>query len=344
MYDLSKTMSKNYDCYQIIAAPKDTFLPAYKEIAHKVVEIPHRKFDFKKLIELRNLVIEKEINIIHSHGRGAGIYSRLLSYMTNAKVVHTFHGIHQVKSFIGLAKDMFDKIFAHRIDHYICVSADEQKKAEEALYLAYDSKSSVVLNGVDTEKFSKVSSPDLSKNEFIIGTLCRFNFQKGIDLAIVCLERNQQFFRENRIKYLLQGDGEGFEEMKKLVEEKGLSDIIQMPGATNNPTEFYEKVNAYVSFSRWEGFPLSVIEAMAAKRPCILSDVPGHQTFIENNLCLSFNIDNFDKFIECLDVLIKNNEQMNGLICSASKYISGNLTLERMTASTQKIYNDLIFC
>lgn len=341
LHDLSKTMSKNYDSYQVIAAPNDTFFPAFKQIANKVVELPHRKLELKKLMELRKLVKDKEINIIHSHGRGAGIYSRLLSYMTNARVVHTFHGIHQVKNFIGLAKDMFDKIFAHRVDHYICVSTDEQKKAEEALYLAYDSKSSVILNGVDTEKFASISPKVNSSEKYLLGTLCRFNFQKGIDIAIECINKNQSFFRSQKIIYIIQGDGEDFHVLKERVEELKLEDIIKLPGPTREPIKFFEKIDAYISFSRWEGFPLSVIEAMAAKKPCILSNVPGHQTFIENELCLSFQLDNDNKLLSNIKNLIHSIETSHNLQNKAISFIQKELTLKKMSEKTCAIYKSL---
>lgn len=340
LHDLAKTLDKNFDCYQVIAAPNDTFFPAYKEIAHKVIEIPHRKFSWKKFLELRQLIIQKEINIIHSHGRGAGIYSRLLSYCTDAKVVHTFHGIHRVSNFIGFLKDMFDRLFSHRVNHYICVSEDERKKAEQSLYLDYDSKSTVVLNGVDTANFKDISFP--LTDHYHIGCLCRFNFQKGIDLAIDCFEQNQKFMRDHQIQIHIQGDGEDFDELAARVQEAKLNDFVHLPGATKNPIEFFKKIHAYISFARWEGLPLSVIEAMAAKRPCLISNVPGHQTFIENNLSLGFELDHPESFIQALQELKDDPQITTKLTQAAEQYIQENLTLEQMTKKTYQVYQGLI--
>lgn len=337
--DLATTLSTHFDCYQAIAAPNDVFFESYQDIAQAVIEIPHRRFDVRKFFELRKFIQNNQIQIIHSHGRGAGIYSRLLSYVTNAKVVHTFHGIHRVKSLIGFFKDMFDRIFAHRVNHYICVSEDEKKKAEQSLYLTPDNHCSVVLNGVDAEFFRKISFP--LTETYHIGCLCRFNFQKGIDLAIDCFQKFQQQLRNQNIKIHIQGDGEDFKEMQEKIQQAQLEDFVFLPGSTNEPETFFKKIHCYISFARWEGLPLSVIEAMAARRPCLISNVPGHQTFIENHIAIGFNLDRPDTFMDGLLQLISQPGISKKLCESADHYIEENLTLEIMTQKTFQVYQQV---
>ena len=60
----------------------------------KCINIPYRKFSIKYLFLLRRFIIENNISILHSHGNGAGLYSRILKIIVpQIKVVHTFHGI-----------------------------------------------------------------------------------------------------------------------------------------------------------------------------------------------------------------------------------------------------------
>ena len=79
---------------------------------------------------------------------------------------------------------------------------------------------------------------------------------------------------------------------------------------------------------------------MASKRPCILSDVLGHQTFIENDLCLSFDLDYETEFIEKISLLRQSEDLQKQLMKKSDRFLQQNLTLKRMTEQTQSIYQE----
>ena len=60
----------------------------------RIIRIPHRSFNLFSFLKLLKTIRLKNIDLIHSHGKGAGLYSRLLSKLTAVPCVHTFHGIH----------------------------------------------------------------------------------------------------------------------------------------------------------------------------------------------------------------------------------------------------------
>lgn len=64
-----------------IACPKDRpYCDLYESLLEpgKMFEIPHRRFSIIKLLQLAFFIRSRGIGIVHSHGKGAGIYSRLL--------------------------------------------------------------------------------------------------------------------------------------------------------------------------------------------------------------------------------------------------------------------------
>ena len=103
-----------------------------KKKCYKVIPIEERKFRLITFIKLFTFCINEKIDIIHSHGRGAGIYSRILK-LTGVKVIHTYHGIHKEKNFVGMLKFLIDKSLKFLTDVFIFVSNDEKDTDKEIL-------------------------------------------------------------------------------------------------------------------------------------------------------------------------------------------------------------------
>jgi glycosyltransferase involved in cell wall biosynthesis len=113
-----------------LACPKD--YPYYDQYCHAVGQenvllIPHRKFNIFRSLALLKYVYSNKIDIIHSHGKGAGIYGRFLRIFSGIPCVHTFHGLHvgeytKLKKRIYIGLERFLGVFTKQV---ICVSDGE---------------------------------------------------------------------------------------------------------------------------------------------------------------------------------------------------------------------------
>ena len=94
--------------------------------------------------------------VIHSHGKGAGLYGRLAARLTGAAAIHTFHGIHHA----GYSRLylMLERALARRSYAVIHVSASQAAEAR-ALGLAPPGRSHVIVNGVDAARGRGRSRP-----------------------------------------------------------------------------------------------------------------------------------------------------------------------------------------
>jgi glycosyltransferase involved in cell wall biosynthesis len=113
-------------------------------------------------------------------------------------------------------------------------------------------------------------SQGTSKKFLAVG---RFSFlHKGFDLLIKAF----QLFSENNKEWTLDIVGEGPEESmyRQLIADYGLGDRIHIHPFTNNIQQYYSDAQVYVLSSRWEGFGLVLVEAMAHGLPIISSDLP----------------------------------------------------------------------
>ena len=113
-------------------------------------------------------------------------------------------------------------------------------------------------------------SEGTSKRFLAVG---RFSHKhKGFDLLIKAFN----IFAKNNKEWHLDIVGEGPEEelYKSLIKENELDDRITIHPFTNNVQAFYSDAQVYVLSSRWEGFGLVLVEAMAHGLPVVSSDLP----------------------------------------------------------------------
>lgn len=275
VYDLTRTIKKNHPEIEIyIASPNEApFAEKYREIAKEWIEVPSRGFNLKALFELRSFCKKNNISIIHSHGRGAGYFSRILKILLRVRVIHTFHGVHSLPGLASKLKLLIDRLLAPLTDQFICVSEDEKSKAI-SLKVGREKQIEVIMNGVDIDQIrSEYQQATRHTTTYTIGTLARFDYVKGIDIL---LEFFHRYFKENPDsdwQVLVAGDGPEFEKLDKMRKELGLEKWVKFIGRTDKPIEFLKQLDLYVSFSRMEGMPLSVLEAMACGVTCLLSRV-----------------------------------------------------------------------
>ncbi len=321
--------SENYEnIKKYVALPKNYELSEkISSKCRKCISIPHRKLSFLKLIELRNFCRENSIDLVHSHGRGAGVYSRLLA-LFGIKVVHTFHGIHHENTAIGKIKLFIDVFLKTMSSHYICVSEDERQKAMKS---GVCEDSFVIPNGVAPYP----NNPYQIRPTFKAGVLARLSYQKGIDILI-------SYIKDEEIKdipFVIAGSGEEEESLK---EKSKQFENLAFLGKTLEPQRFILDCDVFISTSRWEGFPLSVLEAMACGIPCLLPDVTGHGLFKETHSALFYDLQSSKDFKEKLFEL-KNNENLRlELSSTAYNLIKERLSVEKMAQDTISVYQSII--
>ena len=109
-----------------------------------------------------------------------------------------------------------------------------------------------------------------SKKFLAVGRFSRLH--KGFDLLIKAFS----IFAKNNKEWTLDIVGEGVEEdmYNKLIAEHNMHDRITIHPFTDDVQQYYSNAQIYVLSSRWEGFGLVLVEAMAHGLPIVSSDIP----------------------------------------------------------------------
>lgn len=150
------------------------------------------------------------------------------------------------------------------------------KEAGDSMYgrLPY----SIINNGINTADFEAVTSDDISSlkkelginSDKVVVHVGRFDDAKNqrfvIDLAEALHGRGVDCC------FILVGDGVLREGLKKRVEESGSGSFIVMPGVRKDIPAILEMGSVFVFPSKYEGFPVSLVEAQCAGLPCVVSN------------------------------------------------------------------------
>jgi glycosyltransferase involved in cell wall biosynthesis len=199
-------------------------------------------------------------DIIHAHGIYLG---KLIRKLTRIKTCLT---IHDVGKDINPLKH-YHKLFAISA----AVKSDIEKRSNFAPVVVY--------NGIRTSSVKTKKQPG-DDSVFKIIQVSRLEHEKkGQDVLLralkVCIEKKD--VNDPMITLDLAGDGKSMDYLKNLTHELGLSDRVTFLG--NKSREWvYENLCEYDLFvqpSRYEGFGLTVVEAMAAKVPVIAAHNDG---------------------------------------------------------------------
>ena len=230
------------------------------------------------------LARERRIQIIHSHGKGAGLYGRIAARLTGAASIHTFHGIHPAgygRLYLRLERALARWSFA-------VVHVSESQAAEaRALGLAPAGRTRVIVNGIDAAfvRAAAVRAPisramlTLRPDALVLATVARFDPVKRLEVLLRAMPL--LVARVPEAQLLIVGDGPEREALRALARRLAPGDRVVFAGAIPDAARVLPLVDLYVTASRREGLPLAVLEAMACGLPVLATEAPGHVDAVE---------------------------------------------------------------
>lgn len=309
-------------------------------------ELGHRSFSFVTWVRLASFIKSNNIRLVHSHGKGAGIYSRLLKLLNpKIKVIHTFHGFHPYnKKLSEKIYILFERIFGHLTDHFINVS-----NGERDLCLKYnilnDKNSSVIYNGIKDSNFNVVDKITLRKklglaiDKFIVVSVNRLDQHKNVGqiLKIAGKLKDQQV-----LQFIIVGDGEERVSLEAEARNSKLTNVVFV-GFKENAQEFISVSDVYISTSKGEALGYSLIEAQMLGVPVFASNVMGHNEIITNNLNgFLFEPDDINNVTELLLNCLDNKFDLNKIIQNGRSNFIQRFTIDKMLNNLKQLYRKFL--
>jgi len=202
-------------------------------------------------------------------------------------------------------------IFCSRIV-YLTENYKTEVKRKIAI-LRYYEKSTVIANGIDTDYFKPAIEAEKT-SVFKIGMASRINSLRDHQTLIQAFEKLNH--EKLNLELHIAGDGEGFENLQKLVNKSNVRDKIILHGNLNQAEmlTFYQSLKLYIHSSLAETQSTAILQAMAVGLPILATNIPGNRELIINQQTgILVAVKNVNELKVSIESLIQNPTFANEL-------------------------------
>lgn len=231
--------------------------------------------------QLKEVVSAISPDIVHVHGARAGLpLSFALTKQRRFRVCYTLRGAH----FVGKRQPMrYLAMLAERRCHAMAEASIFVSKHDLALcvgrgLLAADARRLVISNGIDPADFPDVKPSDPR----LVTYLGRLSHEKQPEIVL----RVARVMAEEGYRFQIIGDGPDAPRLHRIAGELGVQESVSFLGELSRH-QALDRLNgsgALLLPSKWEGFPLAPIEAMALGVPTVAACVGGVPEVVEHGV------------------------------------------------------------
>jgi glycosyltransferase involved in cell wall biosynthesis len=240
--------------------------------------------DLRATLAMYRLIRASRPHIVHTHMAKAGTAGRLAARLAGVPiVVHTFHG-HTFHSYWGPVKSavflQIERTLGAMTDRVIAVG--DAQKADIANYgVAPLSKIRTIPLGLEIEPMLEAehyrgrlrADLGLPADRRLIGIVARLVPIKAHEVFLEAAVRIRAEAPD--ATFLIIGDGERRSELEAMARQLGIMDATRFVGWRHDMREVYADLDVVTLCSNNEGSPVALIEALAAARPVVSTNVGG---------------------------------------------------------------------
>lgn len=158
------------------------------------------------------------------------------------------------------------------------ITLTEQDKMNYLNNLNIKGKIDFIYNPV--KEVSNISCNVKAKQLISVG---RLTYQKGFDM--LCEVAKDVLNDNPEWKWIILGDGEDKDNLQDKIKEYGLEDKLVLKGNVSNVEDYYKNSSLYVMTSRFEGLPMTLLEAKTYKLPIVsFNCLTGPSEIVRNNV------------------------------------------------------------
>jgi len=297
--------------------------------------------DLLSLLNLIKLIKTEKYDIVDTNSSKGGVIGRLAAKICNVPlIIHTVHGFsfHEYSNALSkLVYSMIEKLAARWCDYILTVN-DFHREWAIKLKNASAKKIISIPNGlfegrVATDKnISELRTVfGISQGTVLIASIGRLAKQKGIDNLIKAASLLAREKIDEPWKILIIGDGPEKFNLTNMVKKYNLEGSIEFMGFRKDVSDILALTDIFVLLSLWEGLSIAILEAMAAKKAILASDIGPNRAILRKNIdAVLVKPKDVEKIKDQLMKLILDKEWREYLSQNAYKTFKANFDIAVM--------------
>jgi glycosyltransferase involved in cell wall biosynthesis len=312
--------------------------------------------DLAGLRRLVGLIRKLRPHILHTHTAKAGALGRTAALLAGGArppvVVHTYHG-HVLSGYFSPGKTrafrVIETALARTTDALVAVSPEVRDDLVR-LGVAPKHKIAVVRLGLDLE--GRTAAPPEARDhvraqlgvapgQFLVAWFGRMTAIKRVDDLL----RAFAALRRQGVDAVLAlvGDGTDRPDLERLAGELGLAERVQFAGFRTEVGAFYAAADAVALSSANEGTPVSLIEALAARRAVVTTDVGGASDVVDGGrVGVLVPAGDVDAFAVALAGLAADPERRATLGEAGREHVLARYSVARLVDDVDRLYASLL--
>ncbi len=246
--------------------------------------------DIPAIFSLAHLLRELKPDVIHLNSSKMGVIGSLSAKLARVpRVVYCIGGWAFLESISTWKKWVYtiaERWTAGLKDQIICLHPGDTQAAKQRGIHPREAIT-IIPNGVDLPaldrtRLSRAEARQIlgiSQDRFVFGTIANFYPTKGLPAY---LQASAPIVTTSpSASLVLIGDGLERPSIEQAIQTNGLASQTLLAGSQEQAHRFLSAFDVFVLPSNKEGMPFSTLEAMAARLPCIVTDVGAHRWMLE---------------------------------------------------------------
>ena len=299
----------------------------------------------------------KQFDIVHVHSWQQFPDLMVHYYSTKYSVPYVLQ-VHGSLSRIGSKRTLkwfYDVLFGYRLlrDASNVIALNSFEADQYRRMGIPEKKIAIIPNGIDLSEYANLSPKGTFKRKFgipeeekIILYIGRIHKIKGIDFLIKAYAHLINDMHYEDALLAIAGPDDGYlKEAKSLTNALSISKNVLFTGPLygQDKLEAYVDSDAVVLPSRYETFPMTVLEAYACGKPVIASKVGGLKDLIINGETgLLFEPGNVKQLARSIFNLINGNDVAEKMGLKGKNFVRENFTVEKVVERLEETYEEVI--
>ena len=247
--------------------------------------------DLPAMFALTHMFRELQPDVVHLNSSKMGVIGSIAARAAHVpRVVYCIGGwafLESIAPWKKLVYSIAERLTAPQKDVITCLHPDDKHAAEER-HIRPRERIEIIPNGVDLlkldhERLHRTDAREalgLRDDQFVFGTIA--NFYPAKRLAEYLREAKPILLAHPNARLAIIGDGPERAELEHVIATESLSSHVLLCGAREQAARYLSAFDVFVLPSSKEGMPFSLLEAMSARLPCIVTDVGAHAWMLKS--------------------------------------------------------------